>query len=163
MPSVSFPCFSNTLQLAGSVVFFLGVIFISRKLVEMLRIAGLFLVICFFGGDQRALANEVEVVDAVAKLEKGGPRNSYLFVVTLNHNDEGWEHYADRWEVWTPDGKSQLAVRVLGHPHVNEQPFTRSLSGVEIPAGVTQVLISAHDSKHEDSPNTLLLRLPERK
>lgn len=35
--------------------------------------------------------------------------------------------------------------RLLLHPHENEQPFTRSQSGIVIPAGVTQVRVRAHD------------------
>ena len=46
--------------------------------------------------------------------------------VTLTHPDTGWDHYADGWEVVTGDGTS-LGLRVLAHPHVDEQPFTRSL------------------------------------
>ena len=46
--------------------------------------------------------------------------------VTLAHPDTGWDHYADGWEVVTGDGTS-LGLRVLAHPHVDEQPFTRSL------------------------------------
>lgn len=42
-----------------------------------------------------------------------------------------------------------MAVRELAHPHVHEQPFTRSLDGVEIPEGVEKVTIRAHDSVHE--------------
>jgi hypothetical protein len=34
---------------------------------------------------------------------------------------------------------------LLLHPHENEQPFTRSQSGVEIPDGVNQVRVRAHD------------------
>ena len=54
------------------------------------------------------------------------------FSVTLEHADEGWSHYADQWEVLSLDG-NLLGKRVLHHPHENEQPFTRSLSGVAIP------------------------------
>ena len=36
--------------------------------------------------------------------------------------------------------------RVLLHPHVDEQPFTRSLSGVAIPSDVEQVTVRAHDN-----------------
>jgi hypothetical protein len=46
--------------------------------------------------------------------------------VTLAHPDTGWDHYADGWEVIGEDGTA-LGLRVLAHPHVNEQPFTRSL------------------------------------
>ena len=37
----------------------------------------------------------------------------------------GWEHYANKWDVVGPDD-TILGTRVLLHPHVNEQPFTRS-------------------------------------
>ena len=39
-----------------------------------------------------------------------------------------------------------LGERVLLHPHVDEQPFTRSLSGVTVPSGTEQVTVRAHDS-----------------
>lgn len=64
------------------------------------------------------------------------------FSVTLSHPDTGWDHYADGWEVLDADGNS-LGVRVLAHPHVTEQPFTRSLSGVQIPEGATVVYVRA--------------------
>lgn len=67
--------------------------------------------------------------------------------VTLEHADTGWEHYADAWRIVDSKG-TELAKRVLHHPHVNEQPFTRSLAGVKIPADVTQVYIEAHDKVH---------------
>ena len=60
--------------------------------------------------------------------------------VTIRHPDTGWDHYADGWEVLAPDG-SRLGFRELVHPHVAEQPFTRSLSGVAIPAGTDYLLI----------------------
>ncbi len=69
------------------------------------------------------------------------------FTVTVRHDDEGWNHYADSWEVIAPDGRV-LATRVLRHPHVGEQPFTRELRGVEVPSNVTSVRIRAHDSVH---------------
>ena len=46
-----------------------------------------------------------------------------------------------------PDG-TVLGVRVLTHPHVDEQPFTRSLSGVAIPPGIDTVTVRARDSVH---------------
>ncbi len=39
-----------------------------------------------------------------------------------------------------------VGERVLTHPHETEQPFTRSLSGVVLPAGTTEVEIAARDS-----------------
>lgn len=83
-------------------------------------------------------ADPPRVVDAAAHQTANGWRVS----VTLSHPDTGWDHYADGWEVLTPDGIS-LGVRELAHPHVNEQPFTRSLSGVQIPPGVDTLKIRA--------------------
>ncbi|MDX1708156.1 MAG: hypothetical protein R3274_06115 [Desulfobacterales bacterium] len=45
-------------------------------------------------------------------------------------------------------------------PPENEQPFTRSLSGVKIPAGITTVSIRAHDSGHGYGGETINVRLP---
>lgn len=69
------------------------------------------------------------------------------FVVTVRHDDEGWNHYANAWEVVAPDG-TVLATRVLQHPHVGEQPFTRELDGVKVPSTLARVRIRARDSVH---------------
>lgn len=82
---------------------------------------------------------DVEFVTAVESDD-----GTWKFDVTVRHEDTGWEHYADAWEVLSPDG-TVLATRVLTHPHVNEQPFTRSMSGITIPEGVTEVRVRAHD------------------
>jgi hypothetical protein len=101
-----------------------------------------------------AAADQTKIEDAVAR-QSG---NAWTFSVTLRHNDTGWDHYADIWTVNTVDGK-ELGRRVLAHPHENEQPFTRSLSGVAVPAGVNEVVIKAHDTVHGWSQNTLKVKL----
>jgi hypothetical protein len=68
----------------------------------------------------------------------------YAFSVTVASSDTGWEKYADEWRIEDPTG-AVLGIRELTHPHVDEQPFTRSLSGVEISAGET-VVVAARDS-----------------
>ena len=105
-----------------------------------------------------ALAGPSDVVRVT--YEKTGDRQ-YRFRVTVEHADEGWNHYADQWDVLTLDNQL-LASRVLHHPHVNEQPFTRSLSGVVLPEGLKQVKIRARDSKHGYSKNEVVIDLPER-
>lgn len=91
-----------------------------------------------------ALAGEADVV-AVEITRSGG--GTYSFDVTVRHADSGWEHYANKWDVVAPDGQV-LGTRVLYHPHVNEQPFTRSLGGVTIPEGIDRVTVRAHDLVH---------------
>ena len=106
-----------------------------------------------FGGAALA-AGDAEVVDARAT-QSGG---TWRFDVAVRHPDTGWDHYADKWEVMAPDG-TVLGTRVLLHPHETEQPFTRSLSGVEIPDDVEEVLIRAHDNVDGDGATIFRLRL----
>jgi hypothetical protein len=110
-----------------------------------------------FGLALPAAASEVEIVAAKAASSGGG----YSFSVTLSHADSGWKHYADQWRVLAPDG-AVLGTRVLFHPHVDEQPFTRELSGVKVPAGIKRVLIQARDSVSGVSAKTFPVDLPGR-
>jgi hypothetical protein len=75
----------------------------------------------------------------------------WRFDVTLSHPDTGWDHYADGWQVVAPDG-TVLGLRVLTHPHVTEQPFTRGLSGVSLPDHLTRVYIEAKCSRDGWTP-----------
>lgn len=85
-----------------------------------------------------ATAEAPVIVDAEAQRSGMGWR----FIVTVKHNDTGWDHYADGWEVLSDDGEV-LGFRELMHPHVNEQPFTRSLGDVTVPDGTRFVYIRA--------------------
>ena len=105
-----------------------------------------------------AEAGNVKIVDATAS-PSGSDR--YAFEVTLRHDDTGWDHYADAWDVLAPDG-AVLGERVLLHPHLDEQPFTRGLSGVVIPAGMTWVHIRARDKVHGHGEELFRVNLPGR-
>ncbi|MEL6504796.1 MAG: hypothetical protein AAFO61_10865 [Pseudomonadota bacterium] len=91
-----------------------------------------------------AYAGDVTVDKVTFKKQADG---TYNFRVTLSHGDTGWDHYADAWEVVLPDG-TVAGTRILAHPHVEEQPFTRSKTGIVIPEGVTQVTVRGRDSVH---------------
>lgn len=77
--------------------------------------------------------------------------NTWIFHVTVEHEDTGWDDYADGWDVVLPDGTvvkpdpESPFTRLLLHPHEDEQPFTRSQSGIVIPPDVTQVTVRAHE------------------
>lgn len=89
-----------------------------------------------------ALADAPEVVRV--ETQKAGM--VWNFHVTISHPDTGWDHYADGWEVLDTQGQ-RLGYRELMHPHVDEQPFTRSLSGVAIADGTREVMIRTHCSQ----------------
>ena len=102
------------------------------------------------------LAGKADVLNAT--VAKQGTA-TFSFNVTVTHQDDGWEHYADKWEVVGPDGQV-LASRILHHPHVNEQPFTRSLSGVAIDPAIRAVTLRAHDLVHGYGGREILVELP---
>ncbi len=101
-------------------------------------------VLAWFLTAPAARAGQADVVAAEAVSEGAG---IWRFHVTVAHGDTGWQHYADKWDVVAPDG-AVLGTRVLLHPHETEQPFTRSLGGVNIPAGIEAVVLRAHDKEH---------------
>jgi len=104
-------------------------------------------------------AGEADVVAATATCSA---ERVCRFEVTVKHADTGWKHYADRYEVLGPDG-TVIGTRVLRHPHVHEQPFTRALGGVEIPGGVDRVTVRAHDSVdgYGGAEKAVALTIPE--
>jgi hypothetical protein len=102
-------------------------------------------------------AGEADVIDVVVKQNRDG---TYSFDVTVAHADSGWDHYANRWEIVDTQGNI-LATRTLHHPHVNEQPFTRSLSAVRIDESVKSVIFRVHDSVHEYGGKNYQVALPK--
>jgi hypothetical protein len=102
-----------------------------------------------------AVANEVEVVDVKATQSSD---KTWSFAVTLKHADEGWDHYANEWQVIAPDDKI-LATRTLYHPHVNEQPFTRGTQGVKLSEDIKTVRVIAKDTVHGLSTKAIELEL----
>ena len=105
-----------------------------------------------------AVAGEADVVGV--KVSCTG-QSICRFDVSVKHGDEGWDHYANGWEVLSPDGKV-LGVRELLHPHEDEQPFTRSLTDVKIPAELDEVVVRAHDLIHGHGGKEFVVKLPKR-
>lgn len=103
-------------------------------------------------------ADAPRVINAEASPNGDG---SYTVSATIRHGDTGWEHYADNFEVLAPDG-TLLSRRVLYHPHVDEQPFTRSVQGVQVPPGLKEVVVRTHDKVHGYGKQTVTIKLPDR-
>ena len=100
-------------------------------------------------------AGEADVIDVtVVKVDA----DVYRFSVTVQHEDSGWDHYADQWDVLDMEG-NMLGSRVLMHPHEDEQPFTRSMT-LSIPMDVEKVRIRAHDKVHAYGGAEMVVMLP---
>jgi hypothetical protein len=122
---------------------------IKKPLKTYLIIIGLLLTSSVF-------ANDVEIVKVVLTNQNGTWRAD----VTLKHADAGWDHYADAWRI-VDDKGNELGKRTLYHPHVNEQPFTRSLSSFHISSDKKIIFIEAHDKKHGWSTNRVRIDMQQ--
>jgi len=102
-------------------------------------------------------AGEADVIEV--KVRKSAP-GVYDFDVTVKSVDKGWNYYADAFEVLAPGG-ALLGRRELAHPHESEQPFTRELYGVRIPAGIGEVIVRARHKPKGYDGKTLSVALPK--
>lgn len=128
----------------------------EKKIIFVSGMHGLVLLCLLLAGGV-VFAGDVEIV----KTEFSKRGDSWHVSTTLKHDDTGWKHYADAWRVVDENGK-ELGTRTLFHPHENEQPFTRSLSGIKIPASSRIVFVEAHDKKHGWSKQRVRVDLSKR-
>ncbi len=123
---------------------------------NLIRLCSLFL--CLNVLSLPTMAGEVSIIKAELERYSG----QWILRVTLKHDDQGWKHYADAWRIVDKEGRV-IATRTLHHPHDTEQPFTRNLSGVNIPAATPIIFIEAHDKVHGWSPDRLRIDLRKNK
>ena len=81
--------------------------------------------------------------------------------VTVMHNDQGWDHYADIWQILDHGTGLLIGERILAHPHDTEQPFTRSLTGLRISQGTESVRIRSRCPIHGFGGKEVILVLPD--
>jgi len=89
----------------------------------------------------------IEMIDSssqavITSVSVSGEVGDYTFRVGIASPDTGCDQYANWWEVFSLDG-ALLYRRILGHSHVDEQPFERSGGPVNIQVE-QEVIIRAH-------------------
>jgi N-acetylmuramoyl-L-alanine amidase len=95
----------------------------------------------------------------VLEVGVSGGDGVYGFDVTLSSPYDTAQRYADAWRVLGEDGVV-YGVRELTHDHATEQPFTRSLAGVEIPDSVESVVVEGRDQVYGWGGETVSVTLP---
>lgn len=103
-------------------------------------------------------AGMADVIDIDVRYNGG---NNFLITTTLAHADTGWQHYANEWQVLDESGKI-IGRRILHHPHVNEQPFSRS-HALDIPITVNAITIRGVDSVHGSGGGEMTIKLVRKK
>jgi hypothetical protein len=105
-----------------------------------------------------ALQKHADVI--TAKVQPRGA-DKFDFDVTISSPYDTPQRYADAFRVMHKDG-TVYGERVLLHDHATEQPFTRDLHGVVVPAGVRSVVMQARDLKNGWGGKTIEVVLPGR-
>ena len=95
-------------------------------------------------GDDPEQATGELFPDVIEARAEQGFDGLWTFSATLSSPYDTPQRYADAWRVVGPDGEV-YGIRELAHDHANEQPFTRSQSGIEIPDDVSVVTIEGRD------------------
>ena len=106
-------------------------------------------------GAEQKYPNVVEV-----KVQARGA-NHFNFDVTISSPYDSEQRYADAFRILSVDGQVYGERRLL-HDHATEQPFTRDLYGVTIPAEIRMVVVQAHDQKYGYGGKTQSVVLPGR-
>lgn len=90
------------------------------------------------------LADDIQRYPDVIKVDVNERSQGWVISATISSLYDTPKRYADAFRVVTDDGE-ELGVRVLLHDHAYEQPFTRSLTGVKIPAGIKVIWVQGRD------------------
>ena len=96
---------------------------------------------------------EVKAVKVVAL-----KNNRWRFNVTLSSPYDSSQRYADAWRALDAQDK-ELGIRILGHDHASEQPFTRS-HVIEIPENTSAVFVEGRDQANGWSGQRFKVELP---
>ena len=84
---------------------------------------------------------------------------NWRFAVTLSSKYDSPQRYADAWRVLDAEGQ-QLGIRVLGHDHAGEQPFTRT-QAVQIPSETKTVFVEGRDQANGWSGQRFQVEIPD--
>jgi hypothetical protein len=106
-------------------------------------------------GSAAALADVdvAKITDVQIKRDSPDQSGIYHIKVTIEHEDTGWDHYVESWEIFAPDGQI-LGVRPFFEPELERLKTVSALAGVVIPEDVKAVTIRArtHPSGFEGDP-----------
>ena len=125
------------------------------------------------GGQSSQSSDDADQAETTAARQSGGQKypdvreadlessggDTWTLSVTISSPYDSPERYADGWRVLAPNG-DVLGKHELMHDHANEQPFTRSQSGLEIPQDVQEITVEARDLKNGYGGETVTVSVP---
>lgn len=102
---------------------------------------------------------DADYPDVLAAVLAGDSDGGWSLDVTLSSEYDSPERYADGWRVLDADGEV-LGEHTLTHDHADEQPVTRTQTGLEIPDGVDVVTVEGRDSENGYGGARLKVEVP---
>ncbi len=110
-------------------------------------------------GAQKATQRFPDVI--AVKIRGTKETQIFDFDVTISSPYDTPARYADAFRLQGEDGKI-YGERILWHDHADEQPFTRDLYGVKLPAHVKFIVVQARDKVHGYGGTTQKSPIPGR-
>lgn len=111
------------------------------------------------GADRPSEQSAQEFPDVLEVAVERAEDGTFSFDVTMSSPYDTPARYADGWRILGPDDEV-YGEHTLTHDHAAEQPFTRSQSGVQIPDGVTSVVVEGRDLENGYGGDTQTVELP---
>lgn len=102
---------------------------------------------------------DADYPDVLAAVLTGDSDGRWSLDVTLSSQYDSADRYADGWRVLAADGEV-LGEHTLTHDHADEQPVTRTQTGLEIPEGVDVVTVEGRDTENGYGGATLEVEVP---
>ena len=84
---------------------------------------------------------------------------TWSLAVTVSSGYDTPQRYADGWRVLDRDG-TELGRHALAHDHADEQPFTRTQTGLTIPDDVAEIVVEGRDSENGYGGTTVVVTVP---
>lgn len=119
------------------------------------------LVVAGPAGHHAFAATEQRFPDVLSVKVRANGADTFDFDVTVSSPYDTPSRYADGIRARS-DGGRVFGERKLFHDHAAEQPFTRDMYGVKVPAGVSSLVVEARDQKHGYGGKVQLVQLPGR-
>jgi len=95
-----------------------------------------------FAGLAHAANDVAKIADVKVKRDSPDQPGIYHFMVTIEHEDTGWDDYVEAWEIFGPNGKL-MAVRPFFEPELEHLKTETALAGVVIPVEIKTVTVRA--------------------
>ena len=111
-------------------------------------------------GTVHAADDVARVADVQIKRDSADQAGIYHILVTIEHEDTGWDDYVEAWEITSPEGEL-LGVRPFFEPELEDTRTVSALAGVVVPEEIKTVMIRARTHPNGIEGDPFEIQLPD--